>query len=137
MIKRIINVTTLTFTLLMVAYLLIFRQVSFFPRNMIGYLLILSSIIGLLSYIYVGYTKSSGALVWRTVAHYLLLLAVLSVSIYLFTVIPLWPLRIFWLWLLYTIVYAIFWVILFTVGARSTRQLNDRLKHYQEQYKDE
>lgn len=137
MFKRIINVTTLTFTLLMLAYLVIFNRVSFFPQNVIWYLLILSGIMGMLSYIYVGYTHSTIALVWRTIAHYLLLLVVLSVSIILFTVIPLWPLRIFWLWLLYTLVYAVFWVIIFTLGARSNRHLNDRLKHYQEQHRDE
>jgi len=137
MLKRIVNVTTLTFTLLMLVYLVIFHRVSFFPQNVIWYLLTLSAIMGLLSYIYVGYTRSTSALIWRTVAHYFLLMMVLAVSIIIFTVIPLWPLRVFWLWLLYTIVYTIFWVIIFTLGARSTRHLNDRLKDYQNQHKDE
>lgn len=135
MLKRIVFVTTSSFFLLVTGYLVIFNQVSFFPRQMLQYLMILSVIIGLLSYVYLGYTKAKVTLAIRTAIHYVLLMGVLAVSLILFTAIPLWPMRIFLLWLLYTVVYAVFWIIIISIGLRSNKDLNQRLKDYHERNK--
>lgn len=136
MIKRMVFITSLTFFMLMVGYLVVFPNAGFFHRQMISYLMMLSAVIGVLSYIYVGYTKSAATLAIRTVLHYFLLLAVLALSLVLFIPIPLWPSRIFWLWLIYTILYAIFWIIIFRIGQVQTKDLNERLKEYLKKHND-
>lgn len=137
MLKRMTYIASLTFFLLVLGYLIVFRQSSFFHRQMIIYLMELSVVIGALSYIYVGYTKSIHTLVIRTALHYLLLLAVLGLAVVLFLPIPLWPSRVLWMWIIYTILYAIFWVIIIRIGKVQTVDLNNRLKDYQDKHRDD